>query len=138
MSPARQEQRRRPGHAGMSTRSIDFDVKGFARATACRSPEGGGRSLVQSTSPCRLTQPAELRATLAEEQQLEPEHPAPTLTLAADGSEETGTATASSASAADGSDGTATTALVLAVPGLVAGLDGLAPGWPARPRTVSM
>ena len=54
---------------------------------------------------------------------------------AAEAEEET--TAASSSTADEGSDGTATTALVLAVLGLAAGLGGLALGWSARRRTVS-
>jgi periplasmic copper chaperone A len=72
----------------------------------------------------------------------EPESPAPTLELTSAGAEEAApeqvaTEDPSAAPAADeGSDGTATTALVLAVLGLAAGLGGLALGWTARRRTV--
>ena len=65
----------------------------------------------------------------------EPESPAPTLELAA--ADEPAPEPASAATPADaGSDGTATTALVLAVLGLLAALGGLALGWSARRRTV--
>jgi periplasmic copper chaperone A len=84
----------------------------------------------------------------------EPEKPAPVLALAggstgstgaaepagapASDGEQTATDTASESTATDdGGSGTATTALVLAVLGLLAGLGGLALGWTARRRTVS-
>lgn len=73
--------------------------------------------------------------------QPEPERPAPVLQLtAASGSTEEGeSAVASPDDAADddGSSGRATTALVLAVVGLLAGVGGLALGWSARRRTVA-
>ena len=72
----------------------------------------------------------------------EPERPAPVLQLAAasgsaDGGESTAGASADAAADDDGSSGTATTALVLAVLGLLAGVGGLALGWSARRRTVA-
>jgi periplasmic copper chaperone A len=67
----------------------------------------------------------------------EPESPAPTLELAAQEAPVVDEAAASTPAADEESDGTATTALVLAVLGLVAGLAGLALGWSARRRTVS-
>jgi periplasmic copper chaperone A len=67
----------------------------------------------------------------------EPESPAPTLDLAAQGAPAVDEAAASTPAADEGSDGTATAALVLAVLGLVAGVAGLALGWSARRRTVS-
>ena len=80
--------------------------------------------------------------------QPEPEHPAPVLSLSSAGAStdahggtaaETETDTASATSEADdeGGNGTAVTALVLAVLGLLAGLGGLALGLTARRRTVS-
>jgi periplasmic copper chaperone A len=65
----------------------------------------------------------------------EPENPAPTLSLTgeASGGHEEGATTDTAASGS----GTATTALVLAIIGLVAGLAGIALGWSARRRTVS-
>ncbi len=65
----------------------------------------------------------------------EPESPAPTLELAA--AEAPAADAAVPAPADGGSDGTATTALVLAVLGLLLGLAGLVLGWSARRRTVS-
>lgn len=67
----------------------------------------------------------------------EPENPAPTLTLAADGGDAEAEAPAPSTPQAQDDDSTATVALVLGGLGLVAGLAGLALGWSARRRTVS-
>jgi uncharacterized protein YcnI len=71
--------------------------------------------------------------------QPEPERPAPVLALA--GAASADDTAGSSASAGteddDGASGTATTALVLAVLGLLAGLGGLALGLAARRRTVA-
>ena len=66
--------------------------------------------------------------------QAEPEHPAPVLALTSAGAAPV--AAASASPAADG-DGTAVTALVLAVLGLLAGLGGLFLGFSARRRTVA-
>lgn len=70
----------------------------------------------------------------------EPERPAPVLSLAADagsaGHEEAG-ASADPGTDEDGGSGTATTALVVAIAGLLAGVGGLALGWSARRRTVA-
>ena len=72
----------------------------------------------------------------------EPESPAPVLELAAaEEAPDTGgdppTETVGTAAEDSDSDGTATTALVVGVLGLAAGLGGLALGWSARRRTVS-
>ena len=68
----------------------------------------------------------------------EPESPAPTLELAAAEVAPAPGGAASGAAAEDpGGDGTATTALVLSVVGLLAGLAGCALGWSARRRTVA-
>jgi periplasmic copper chaperone A len=68
--------------------------------------------------------------------QAEPEHPAPVLTLA--GSPPAGAERpASEEAAGDDGNGTAVTALVLAVVGLLTGLAGLGLGLAARRRTVS-
>jgi uncharacterized protein YcnI len=78
------------------------------------------------------------------EGQDEPEHPTPTLSLTADGSgdghsDEAAGATDSDTAADDGAgaSGTAVTALVIAILGLLAGLGGLALGITARRRTVA-
>jgi uncharacterized protein YcnI len=72
------------------------------------------------------------------EGQPEPEQPAPVLSLtAASGDDGPAAGTAASSEDDDGASGTATTALVLAVAGLVAGVAGLALGWSARRRTVA-
>ena len=73
------------------------------------------------------------------EGQAEPEHPAPVLALtSADAAPVSGDAgtPAASASASETGNGTAVTALVLAVLGLLAGLGGLVLGLTARRRTV--
>ncbi|TQN43735.1 uncharacterized protein YcnI [Blastococcus colisei] len=78
----------------------------------------------------------------------EPESPAPVLALtgeatghdadADDAADEAAVEEAATSSeAADGGSATATTALVVAILGLLAGLGGLALGWTARRRTVS-
>ncbi len=65
----------------------------------------------------------------------EPESPAPTLELAA--AEDPGTEASAPVPTTDaGSSGTATTALVVSVLGLLAGLAGCVLGWSARRRTV--
>jgi len=72
--------------------------------------------------------------------QPEPEHPAPVLSLVADGAAAaTATEPAESAAAPEAEQGTglAVTALVVGVLGLLAGLAGLALGLTARRRTVS-
>lgn len=70
----------------------------------------------------------------------EPENPAPVLSLVAEagtsGDEGAG-ASGGSGTDEDGDSGTATTALVLAIAGLLAGVGGLALGWSARRRTVA-
>lgn len=70
----------------------------------------------------------------------EPENPAPVLSLVAEagtsGDEGAG-ASGGSGTDEDGGSGTATTALVLAIAGLLAGVGGLALGWSARRRTVA-
>ncbi|MGY1754725.1 YcnI family copper-binding membrane protein [Blastococcus sp. SYSU D01042] len=76
------------------------------------------------------------------EGEAEPERPAPVLQLSAasesaHGGESTAGASADAEADDDGSSGTATTALVLAVVGLLAGVGGLALGWSARRRTVA-
>ncbi|MGY1748916.1 YcnI family copper-binding membrane protein [Modestobacter sp. SYSU DS0511] len=76
----------------------------------------------------------------AVEGQPEPEHPAPVLSLAADGSAghgETADPGTTTAAEDDGGDGLAVTALVLGALGLLAGLGGLGLGLAARRRTVS-
>jgi uncharacterized protein YcnI len=67
--------------------------------------------------------------------QAEPEHPAPVLALTSAGAAPV--AAAAGASPAEDGDGTAVTALVLAVLGLLAGLGGLFLGFSARRRTVA-
>jgi hypothetical protein len=67
--------------------------------------------------------------------QAEPQYPAPVLSLTA--SDAVPVAGTPVAEAADDGDGTAVTALVLAVLGLLAGLGGLALGLTARRRTVA-
>jgi len=74
------------------------------------------------------------------EGQAEPEHPAPVLTLTAAGAAPVpadARPPAATTSTADDGHGTAVTALVLAVLGLLAGLGGLALGISARRRTVA-
>ncbi|MGY2079945.1 YcnI family copper-binding membrane protein [Modestobacter sp. SYSU DS0657] len=76
----------------------------------------------------------------AVEGQPEPEHPAPVLSLAADGNAghgETADPGTTTAAEDDGGDGLAVTALVLGALGLLAGLGGLGLGLAARRRTVS-
>ncbi|MDK3256342.1 YcnI family protein [Blastococcus capsensis] len=75
----------------------------------------------------------------------EPESPAPVLALSGDAgghdalvdAEEAEASADASADAADGGSATATTALVLAIIGVLAGIGGLALGWAARRRTAS-
>ncbi len=71
--------------------------------------------------------------------QPEPERPAPVLSLtAASGTDGAAAGTPADPGADDdGASGTATTALVVAVVGLLAGVAGLALGWSARRRTVA-
>lgn len=70
--------------------------------------------------------------------QPEPERPAPVLSLTGAGAAEDAAGTTGSAEVEDdGASGTAVTALVLAVVGLLAGLGGLALGLAARRRTVA-
>ena len=67
----------------------------------------------------------------------EPENPAPTLQLTAAEGEASTTGAGGTAAGTSGGDGVATTALVVSVLGLLAGLAGCALGWAARRRTVS-
>ena len=71
--------------------------------------------------------------------QPEPEHPAPVLSLTGSGTAaaDSSTSTAPAASSTDDGNGTAVTALVIAVVGLLAGLAGLVAGLGARRRTVA-
>ena len=67
----------------------------------------------------------------------EPENPAPTLSLTGDAAAGHDEGATTDTTASDESNGTAVTALVLAIIGLLAGLAGIALGWTARRRTVS-
>jgi uncharacterized protein YcnI len=71
--------------------------------------------------------------------QAEPEHPAPTLALTADGADTAGTAAAPAATGADddGTSGLAVTALVIGVVGLVTGLAGLLIALATRRRSAA-